>query len=96
MKIVHMHTILYNVISEVICFAINARFYTAASHPNGKAAWMMITSAAWAPFVRKILPARKRTAIVDLTIRIDRMDVVDFANVMFCFEIRFWARDTRR
>src|SRR5204863_8349624 len=44
MKVVYMHWVLGNIISEFIGLTIHTGFYTTACHPNCKATRMMVTS----------------------------------------------------
>ena len=45
LKIMYVNRILYYVVSQFVCFAVDdSRFYTASSHPDTKATRMMITS----------------------------------------------------
>ena len=44
MEIMHMNGVGSNVITKIICFAVYARLYTTACHPNGKGPWVMIAA----------------------------------------------------
>jgi hypothetical protein len=44
MKIMHVHRVFYDVVTKIIRFAVNARLYAAACHPDGKAAGVVVAA----------------------------------------------------
>src|SRR5688572_17705335 len=45
MKVIHVHGVFNDVVSEIICLPMNnSRANSAACHPDGVVSWMMITS----------------------------------------------------
>src|SRR5436190_2190595 len=59
-KIMHVHSVLHNVVPKFACLTVRPRLHTRARHPDAETPWMMIAAViGWSQLALRVIGAAK-------------------------------------